>query len=74
MAAALSPREPAPKLVSSHKVEGGTPRRSQSPMQARALAQGFTLRAGPKTMARLHRGVIHYQYPESFSGDGLTES
>lgn len=60
---ALSPRTPAPRLTSTVKAQYGTPRREMSKEQRRALAQNFTLRAGPKTLARLHRGVVHKNYP-----------
>lgn len=53
---ALSPRTPAPRLRSTVVAQYGTPRREMSKEQRKALAAGFTLRAGPKTMARLHRG------------------
>lgn len=53
---ALSPRTPAPRLRSTVVLKYGTPRREMSAEQRRALAAGFTLRAGQKTLARLHKG------------------
>lgn len=55
----LSPRKPAPRLRSTGVLEGTGPRRAESDLQRRAIIQGYTFRAGPKTLARLHRGVVH---------------
>lgn len=55
MAAALSPRESAPRLRSSDPEH---PRRMQSDLQRQALVKGWTFRAGPKTLDRLSRSVV----------------
>jgi hypothetical protein len=59
MAQAMSPRTAPTRLVSTGAADGSGPRREMSPLQRQALARNFTLRAGPKTMARLHRGIVH---------------
>lgn len=57
---ALSPRTPAPRLVSTSVLEGSAPRQAQSPLQRRALIAGMTVKAGPVTESRLQRGgIIH---------------
>lgn len=56
MAVPLSPRTPPPRLTSTVVAQWGTPRQEQSRIQARALIQGFTMRAGPVTLARLRKG------------------
>lgn len=60
---AMSPRQPAPRLRSTVVEEWGSPRREQSDLQRRALIQRFTFRAGPVTESRLHRGILHAEYP-----------
>jgi hypothetical protein len=62
MAAALSPRKPAPRLRST---DPDHPRRAQSPMQARALINGWTLKAGPVTLGRLSRSVVRITRQET---------
>lgn len=62
MSAALSPRNPAPRLRSSDPEH---PRKVQSPMQARALINGWTLKAGPVTMGRLSRSVVRIRRTEN---------
>lgn len=57
MAAALSPREPAPKLKSTVKEQYGTPRRPNTVFQNVAIARGYTIKAGAARRARLKRGV-----------------
>lgn len=57
MAQPLSPRTPPPRLTSTVVARWGTPRREMSILQRRALAQGFTMRAGPKTRERLYRSA-----------------
>lgn len=64
MAAALSPRNPAPRLTSTVRAQWGTPRREMSKAQRRALAQGYTLRVPDEyAQAHLHRGIVHRTYP-----------
>lgn len=53
----LSPRTPPPRLTSTVVAQWGTPRREMSSLQRRAMALGFTFRAGPKTCDRLRRGM-----------------
>lgn len=57
MAVPLSPRTPPPRLTSTVVAQYGTPRKEMSVLQAKSLALGFPMRAGPKTIARLRRGV-----------------
>jgi len=57
MAAALSPRTPAPKLRSTVRAEYGTPRRNQSVFQTVALARGYTVKAGAVRRSKLNKGV-----------------
>lgn len=61
----LSPRRPAPRLVSTSVTEGTAPRKTSSDLERRALIQRFTFRAGPKTEARLHRGIVHKTWPDA---------
>jgi hypothetical protein len=54
---ALSPREPAPKLRSTHVCAGEAPRATSSVYQRVALIRGYTVKAGAATRSRLYRGV-----------------
>lgn len=57
MAVPLSPRKPPPRLTSTVVAQWGTPRKEMSVLQAKSLALGFPMRAGPKTLARLRKGL-----------------
>jgi hypothetical protein len=61
----MSPRTPPPRLVSTSVLEGTGPRKESSDLQRRALIQRFTFRAGPKTQARLHRGIVHKTWADA---------
>ncbi|HST77260.1 MAG TPA: hypothetical protein VLN58_02095 [Verrucomicrobiae bacterium] len=61
MPEALSPKKPAPRLVSTHVVDGTAPRKTQTVYQAVALARGYTIKAGASTRMRLRKGVPAYK-------------
>jgi hypothetical protein len=61
MPEALSPRKQAPRLVSTHVVDGTAPRKTQTVYQAVALARGYTIKAGAATRMRLRKGVPAYR-------------
>lgn len=63
MPAPLSPRVPAPRLTSTVVAKWGSPRREMSSLQRRAMALGFTFRAGPKTCDRLTKGIRQLDNP-----------
>jgi hypothetical protein len=54
--AAMSPREPAPKLKSSN-TEDGKPRTTKSPFARVALGRGFTVQITDRTKKKLTRGI-----------------
>lgn len=54
--AAMSPREPTPKLKSS-STEDGKPRTTKSPFARVALGRGFTVQLSEKTSRKLTRGI-----------------
>jgi hypothetical protein len=54
--AAMSPRDPAPKLESD-SVEDGKPRRTKSPFAKVALGRGYTVQLSERTSRKLTRGI-----------------
>jgi hypothetical protein len=72
MPSAQSPRDPAPKLRSTHVVDGTAPRKTQTVYQAVALGRGYTVKAGATTRARLYRGIPRTKSNETSSANSAT--
>jgi hypothetical protein len=51
--AAMSPRDPAPKLESTNE----TPRRTKSQFSKVALQRGYTVQLSERTIRKLTRGI-----------------